>query len=342
MLDRWEPGAEVGAVAALLADLVARTRHLVDVVAGRAVDRSILDRPLPDDARRAIEASVLAGIGFDASAGRVDPSPRAFCLTVGPGDVRITTRLYNTPGLHLLHSSMHEAGHAVYAQRMQRLGVPATIAGPAGLGLDESQSRTMEVLIGQGTAFWAHHYPTVVDAAPDVFAAREEAAFVAAMAAPVVDLLRIDSGEAAYNLHVVLRMRLERALVNGDMEVAELPGAWRDLARELLGLEVPTDREGCMQDVHWSIGQWGYFPTYSLGNVYGAQLLEAARAELPDLDAHLARTGSTAPLVGWLDRNVYRHGCGMTSREVVEAATASPVASAALVRHLEARAAGQQ
>lgn len=336
LLRHHEPGAQVDVVVAALEGLATRTAPLVHGAAA-PVDSSILDRPLPRPALDRFERELLTGLGFDWERGRVDATSRAFCTTLGAGDVRLTTRLHELPGLRNLHSSMHEAGHGIYAQALQRLGLPATIAEVAGLGLDESQSRTFERFVGSSPAFWSYHFPRLVDAFPETFAAREEAAFVAAMCAPEVDLLRIDSGEAAYNLHVLLRLRLERAMVSGDLEPAGLPAAWNDGMRELLGLEVPDDAHGCLQDVHWAIGQWGYFPTYSLGNLYAAQLLEAARADLPGLDAELAGTGSTRALRDWYDAHVYAHGCSLTSHALVELATGSAVSEEPLVRHLERR-----
>lgn len=333
-LDRWEPGADADQVAGVLERLAERIAPLVHDAA--PVDTSILDRPLPDAGRRHLERELLGALGFDWHCGRIDATERAFCVTLGRGDVRLTTRLYDLPGLRNLHCSMHEAGHGIYAQALQRLALPATIADVAGLGLDESQSRLFERRIGASPAFWQHHYPRLVRRFPDVYRAGEQDAFIAAMRAPDVDLLRIDSGEAAYNLHVLLRMRIERALIDGSLDVADLPGTWNEGIRELLGLEVPDDRHGCLQDVHWALGQWGYFPTYALGNIYAAQLLDASRADIGiDLDDHLADEGTALPLRHWLDEHVYVHGCSMTSAQIVHAATGNELDETPLVRHLE-------
>jgi carboxypeptidase Taq len=231
-----------------------------------------------------------------------------------------------------VNSSLHEAGPGIYAQALQRLQLPATIAAPAGLGLDESQSRGFERIIGCSEAFWSFHFPRLAAASDGALAPADERAFVAALDAPHVDHLRIDSIGPAYDAHVLLRMRIERALLNGELRAADVRSAWNEAARELLGIEVPSDALGCMQDVHWSIGQWGYFPTYSLGNVYAAQLAERYRPELPGLDEELATTGSTRSLVAWLDEHVYAHGSGRTSKQIVEQATGRPLSIEPLAR----------
>jgi carboxypeptidase Taq len=329
-LDSWEPGADAGEVSSLLEELASQ---LVPMVREHEpVDTSILDRPLAPEAKLRFERELLAALGFDWERGRIDATERAFCTTIGPGDVRLTTRLHARPGLRNLRSSMHEAGHGIYAQRLQALDLPATLAQPPGLALDESQSRLFERFVGASPAFWQYHFPRLVDAAPDVYCADDEAAFLAAMRAPEVGLRRIDSGDAAYVLHVVLRMRLERAMLDGELDPADLPGAWNELTRELLGLDVPSDDLGCLQDVHWSLGYVGYFPTYALGTAYAAQLLEAARRELPELDSHLAAAGDCAPLLAWLDANVYAQGRVVSSAEAVTCATGAAPSAAPLVR----------
>ena len=333
LLDRWEPGADLDQVVGLLEGLVEPVTQIVRDAPH--VDTSILDRPVPRATKEQFERDVLTGLGFDWACGRVDATPRAFCTTIGPDDVRMTTRLYEVPGLRNLRSSMHEAGHGIYAQALQRLGLPATIADAPGLGLDESQSRLFERFVGGGTSFWAHHFPRLVEAAPAVLAPNEQDAFVAALQAPAVHLRRIDSGDAAYLLHIVLRMRLERAMVNGDLDPADLAGEWNAAVRDLLGLDVPDDAQGCLQDIHWALGQWGYFPTYALGGIYAAQLLEAARADLPTLDEHLASTGNTAPLRTWLDEHVYAHGQSLSSSEIVDRATSRAVTVEPLISFLK-------
>lgn len=334
LLDRWEPGADADQVASVLERLATRITPLVRDAA--PVDTSILDRPLDETGRHHLERELLGALGFDWHVGRIDATRRAFCVTLGQGDVRLTTRFYDVPGLRNLHCSMHEAGHGIYAQGLQRIGLPATIADVAGLGLDESQSRLFERRIGASPAFWEHHFPRLVRRFPDVYRADEQDAFVAAMRAPDVDLLRIDSGEAAYNLHVLLRLRIERALIDGSLDVADLAGVWNEGMQDLLGLDVPDDRHGCLQDVHWALGQWGYFPTYALGNIYAAQLLDAARGGLGfDLDEHLAEEGTALPLRHWLDEHVYTPGCSMTSAEIVQSVTGHELDETPLVRHLE-------
>ena len=333
LLQLWEPGATAAGVERLFDELVPAVTPMLSRARG---ERSgLFDRDFPAEGKRSFERAALAKLGYDWDAGRVDATPRAFCLTAGPRDVRLTTRFHDASGFHSFHSSLHEAGHGIYAQSFNRLGVPATLAAAPGLGMDESQSRLYENLVGRNDAFWTWHFPTLVRTFPGVIGDDDYEAFRSDIRTGEQWHMRVGADEASYNLHVLLRFRIERALVNGKMDVRELPDAWDAGMRELLDVAPPHDGEGCLQDVHWSIGQWGYFPTYMLGNVYGAQLLEAARRDVTDIDERLARHGDAPGLNGWFDEHVYRHGRRYDSIDLVERATGEPVSAAALVRHLE-------
>ena len=224
--------------------------------------------------RRAVEA-----IGFDFSAGRLDVTDHPFCTTLGPRDVRLTTRYDENflPGAFF--STLHEAGHGIYEQGLpaERYGLPTGEA--VSLGIHESQSRMWENLVGRSRAFWEHFFP---QAAGDV--SREALAdvslddFYFAINDVRPSLIRTESDEATYNLHILIRFELEQALLLDELRVADLPAAWREKYRHYLGIESPNDADGVLQDVHWSSGAIGYFPTYSLGNLYAAQLFEQAGA----------------------------------------------------------------
>ncbi len=330
----WEPGIDLATIDRCFDELVAGMRPLRERRASTSVD--VLLRPLDPAVMHAIEREAVTAVGFDFERGLLVPSERAFCQSLGPHDVRMTSRFHETPGMRGIHSSLHEAGHGIYAQSFARLGVPATLAAAPGLGLDEASSRTIENAIGRGAPFAEWLFSRVRTHAPDVFDADELAAFRAAVGAGERPTRRLGADEATYDLHVVVRSRIERALVNGDMQVRELPDAWDAAYDELLGVRPADDADGCLQDVHWFLGQWGYFPTYTLGNVYGAQLLAHARSTIVDLDDQLA-TGDTSSLRAWLDEHVYRHGRSWVGCELVERVTGRPVDTADHVRAVDER-----
>lgn len=342
-LAEWEPGIDLPTVDRCFAALLEGLRPLrraASTDASAALPVGLTTRPLPVDVIRAIESDAVQAVGFDPARGALVPSERAFCLPLGPDDVRMTTRLYETPGIRGIHSTLHEAGHAIYAQSFARLGVPATLAQAPGLGLDEAQSRMVENAIGRSRAFATWLFGRMRVHAP---AAYPDAGELSGLLRETVraehPLRRLGADEASYDLHVLLRMRLERALVNGTLRVAELPDAWDAASEELLGGRPVDDLDGCLQDVHWSLGQWGYFPTYTLGNVYGSQLLEQARADIgaAALDADLEASGDTRRLRDWIDEHVNRHGRAFHGRELVERVTGQPLDPEAHVRAVARR-----
>jgi carboxypeptidase Taq len=235
-----------------------------------------------------------------------------------------------------LFGTIHEAGHGIYEQAFHRLGLPATIASAPGLGMHESQSRGYENVIGRSAPFWEHWYPTLQATFPEATKGVDLDAFVRQVNTAKRSFIRVEADELSYNLHLAVRFELERAMVNGDLSVAELPEAWNATFEKWFGIRPNSNVEGVLQDVHWSGGMFGYFPTYTLGNVYAAQFTEAARTDLPNWD-DLLRAGDYAPIVAWFDEHVYRHGAAYTGREFVQRITGGPVDVAPLVRYLESR-----
>ncbi|MBL8867149.1 MAG: carboxypeptidase M32 [Planctomycetia bacterium] len=337
LLDEYEPGASTEELRTLFAELSAGLVPLLQQLtdAKHRPDRGILEREYPIDRQRLFAESAAAAIGFDFRAGRLDTTTHPFCSGFGPGDCRITTR-YNPRGFHeAFFGVLHEAGHGLYEQNLpaSRFGEPA--AQSCSLGIHESQSRLWENLVGRGRPFWDHFFPrlrqtfpTVADVDPD--------AFHRAINDVRPSFIRVEADEATYNLHIALRFELEQALVSGDLAVADLPAAWNARFRELFGLEVPNDREGCLQDIHWSFGGLGYFPTYSLGNLYAAQFLRAARQALPDLDDAF-RHGDYRPLAGWLAANIHSQGRRFRAARLCERVTGSPLSVAPFLDELRAK-----
>jgi carboxypeptidase Taq len=201
------------------------------------------------------------------------------------------------------------------------------------LGIHESQSRMWENLVGRSRAFWRHFFPQFAASFPDAAQGVTPERLFWAINHVQPSLIRVEADEATYNLHIIVRFELEQALLAGDLPVADLPAAWREKYRKYLGIEPPSDRDGCLQDIHWSAGLIGYFPTYSLGNLYAAQFCEQADRDLGGLDEQFAR-GEFAPLKGWLNCNIHRRGQCYTAAELVRLVTGEPLSHAPLMRHL--------
>lgn len=300
---------------------------------GRSLDSVFVPESLQHEFNRVI----LSRIGFDDNAGRIDVSVHPFSSGIGPGDTRITTRYREDLFLDTVSSTLHEAGHALYEQglpKQERWG--QALGEPLGLGIHESQSRLWENHVGRSHGFWTWALPEarrVFGPVLDPFTV-DDLYFAANQVRP--NLIRIESDEATYNLHIMLRFDLERALLRGDLATNDLPGAWNERIRRDLGLEVPDDRRGCLQDIHWSMGSIGYFPTYTLGNLYGAQFWEAIVADLPELDAEI-RQGRFDSLLGWLREKIHRRSRSLHADELCRELTGRPLDHAALMRHLRGK-----
>jgi carboxypeptidase Taq len=278
------------------------------------------------------EAAAVA-FGFDFAAGRLDTTAHPFCSGLGPGDCRITTRYNPRFFSEAFFGVLHETGHALYEQNLpaEHFGTP--LGSACSLGIHESQSRLWENQVGRGRPFWGHFFPRLQQTFPAALTGVEFDRFYFAINEVKPSLIRVEADEATYNLHVALRFELELGLVSGDLSVADLPGAWNERLKALLGLDVPDDARGCLQDIHWSFGGIGYFPTYTLGNLYAAQLMAAARRDLPGLDDDFRR-GDFGRLKGWLGDKVYRHGQRYRAAELCRRATGVPLAAKPFISHL--------
>jgi carboxypeptidase Taq len=295
-----------------------------------------LSGDFPVEAQRELVRRAVEAVGFDLSRGRVDVSAHPFCSAAGPSDVRLTTRYEGRPFPDSLMSALHEAGHGIYEQGLldENFGTPMGEA--CSFGIHESQSRLVENFVARSRGFWDRFLPVARPLFPGALAGVDAAAFCRALNGVRPGLIRVDADEVTYNLHIVVRFELERAMLRGELAAGDLPGAWNEAYRRELGITPPDDATGCLQDIHWSIGSVGYFPTYSLGNVYAAQFYAKAEEELGDLEAAYRR-GEFAPLRGWLRERIHRHGKRLPPRRLVEEVTGAPPDPAFLARHMEAR-----
>ncbi|MBI1302456.1 MAG: carboxypeptidase M32 [Phycisphaera sp.] len=338
LADLYEPGCTARSVSAVFDPLRPRLQRLVaDLTAsGVRPPSGFNDFAVAIPEQEALSRFVAERIGFDFNRGRLDRSTHPFCSGTHCNDVRLTTRYNERCVNDALGSTMHEAGHGIYEQGLPFARVGTPIGESVSLGIHESQSRMWENQVGRSRAFWAwlhRELPRIIGADSARFSLDELYG-----AANVVEpgFIRVESDEATYNLHIMVRFEIERAVIGGSLEVAGIPSAWNRLYKEYLGLEVPDDRRGCLQDIHWSMGAMGYFPTYTLGNLYASQFFEAACAEIPGLVEGFAR-GEFAPLKAWLNSNIHAHGRRFTPSELVERVTGKPLSAEPLMRHLEGK-----
>lgn len=335
LLDEYEQGMTAEEVERLFAPLREQTPQLVERIrsAPRQPDTRILRRHYPRSAQEQFCRLIAERIGFDWQSGRLDPTVHPFASRLSPGDVRITTRYYEDFLSPSLFGTIHELGHALY-----ELGLPEEHFGtPLGeatsLGVHESQSRMWENFVGRSRAFWEYFFPF----AQQHFSALCDVGldeFVFAINAVQPSTIRVEADEVTYNLHILLRFELELALMRGELAVVDMPDAWNERFRTYMGFTPPSDAEGVLQDVHWSGGMIGYFPTYTLGNLYGAMLYESAERDLGDLSA-MYRKGEFAPLLAWLREKVHRHGKRYTGKELVERISGQSVSAEPLLRYFE-------
>jgi carboxypeptidase Taq len=333
LIDDYEPGITAAQIAPVLEDLRKALVNILGQLAGQAVSESYLDGHYPIEAQKAFSREVATAFGYDFASGRIDTTMHPFATTLGPFDQRITTR-YNEKRFEVsLYGIMHETGHALYEQ-----GLPADRAGlPSGdaisLGIHESQSRLWENHVGRTTQFWHLWHAAACKHLPDVARySPEDLTKGVQRVAP--SFIRVEADEVTYDLHILLRFELELALVEGRLKVKELPDAWNARFYELFGLKVPDDRRGVLQDIHWSHGSLGYFPTYTLGNLNAAQLMIAAEKKVPGLTDQLAQ-GNYAPLLHWLRENIHQHGRRFLPADLMTKATGEPTQARYRVEYLK-------
>lgn len=338
LLDDYEEGMTSAEVDALFTELRAALVPLIAAVSERAdaVDDGFLHGDFPVARQRELVGGVLAQLGWDAGGWRLDEAAHPFATSFGPGDVRLTTRYDPTYAGSALYGAIHELGHGLYEAQVD----PALARTPLGegvsLGVHESQSRLWENVVGRGRPFVGWLHGQLEEAFPGQLAGVDADGLYRAVNRVRPSLIRVEADEATYGLHIILRFELERAMIAGTVALEELPEAWNDRMKRYLGVEVPDDAHGVLQDVHWSGGDIGYFATYALGNLIAAQLWERARADLPDLDGALA-AGDGAPLRDWLREHVHRWGRRLPPRSLVQQATGSPIRVEPFVAYLRGK-----
>jgi carboxypeptidase Taq len=337
LLDGYEVGETAAGLEVLFTNLRPSLVELLDAIRGSSFipDEAVLHRLYPQPLQEQFSREAVARIGYDFEAGRLDPTAHPFSTGLGPRDARITTRYDEHFFNSAFFGTMHEAGHALY-----NLGLPPEHWGtPRGqdvsLGIHESQSRLWENLVGRSLGFWRSFFPR----AQELFPALKDVdleVFHFAINRVGPSLIRVEADEVTYNLHIIFRFELERSLINGDLEVRDLPEAWNAKVQEYLGLTPPDNRDGVLQDVHWSAGLFGYFPTYTLGNIYAAQFYARAAGEVGGLEESFAR-GEFAPLLQWLREHIHSQGSRYRPRDLVRRVTGEDLNSRFLQEYLNSK-----
>ncbi len=299
-----------------LSDLVRRIAEKPET------DQSCLHGGFDESAQKALTEEIVQAIGFSFESGRQDVAAHPFCTNFSVADVRLTTRYQDYLGTAIF-GSLHEAGHGLYEQGSPMEWDRLPLAGGVSLGVHESQSRTWENIVGRSRPFWSHFLP-VLQKHFSSFNSVSLDDFYRAANKVEPSLIRVEADEVTYNLHIMIRFEMECALLTGDLKVADVPTAWNEKYEKYLGIRPDSDSNGCMQDVHWSAGLIGYFPTYSMGNLLSYQIWNVLKADLGDVDGMMAK-GNFAPILGWLQEKVYRKGALLTPKDLVMQVTGKPI-----------------
>jgi carboxypeptidase Taq len=340
LLDEYEPGATAAMIEGIFTPLRSELSTLLRRVVEKGTPPSEKPLKLTFDADRQHKFGqfVLASCGFDLAAGRLDVTTHPFCSGLGAGDTRLTTRYREERFTDALYGTLHEMGHGLYEQGLPKddhFGEP--LSGDISLGIHESQSRMWENFVGRSKSFWKWAHPHAKKyLGKDIgkFTSKE---FFAAVNTAKPSLIRVEADEATYNMHVMIRFEIERALMSGTMKVKDVPAEWNRRYKEYLNVKVPDDRRGCLQDVHWSFGLIGYFPTYTLGNLYCAQFWDKITSDLPDLQKEIAK-GKFGDLKRWLNEKIHKHGRRYRAGDLCKKVTGKELSSAPLMAHLTQRA----
>ncbi len=338
MLDLYEPGITERVLTPMFEELGSVLSPMIAAVreSGVVVDESPAQGRFDVAKQKELCMFVAKQMGYDFSAGRLDATAHPFCTTFGHQDVRITWRWQEDDIRPALYGVMHEAGHGLYEQGIVESLRRTPLGEATGLGMHESQSRLWENMVGRSEDFWTWMMPHFVEAFPEKTGTRP-GQMKAALNTCRPSLIRVEADEATYNLHIAARFFIEQQIFAGSVAVADLPELWDQTYEDLLGIRPQSVAEGVLQDIHWAMGAFGYFPTYTLGNLICAQLFDAAYAAIPELDEAIAK-GEFAPLREWLGTNIHQHGRRFSTHQLVEKATGTPLTSGPLLHHLTSTA----
>lgn len=322
LLDMYEPGMTVAKLDQVFGALREKVVPLLSAIQAspNKPDTSFLRQTFDKEKQKKFSLFILEQMGYDFDAGRLDETVHPFATGLNPGDVRITTRYLLDDVNSALFGTIHEGGHALYEQNISPDLIGTPLCTGTSMGIHESQSRFWENMIGRSRPFWKRYYPDLQSNYAGQFDSVPVEAFYRATNEVKPSLIRIEADELTYNLHIMVRYEIEKALFSESVRVADLPEVWNEKYKEYLGIAPSNDGEGVLQDVHWSGGAFGYFPSYALGNMYAAQITRTLRKELPDYD-QLIEGGNLIPIKEWLSDRIYKYGKQLTPNEIIKQVT---------------------
>lgn len=337
LLDQFEPGMKTAEVKEIFDALRPKQVELIKAISSRPqVDDAFLHLDFGEKEQWDFGVDVVTKYGYDWKRGRQDKSPHPFTTNFSINDVRITTRFEPGSGVSALFSTMHEAGHAMYEHGVNQAYERTPLASGASLAIHESQSRMWENLVGRSLPFWEHFYAGFKELFPTQLGNVDLKTFYKGINKVEPSFIRVEADEATYNMHIMLRLELEIAVVEGKVAVEELPELWNTKMEEYLGIVPPNDAKGVLQDIHWSGGLMGYFSTYALGNLISAQLWEKINQDIQDLPDQI-RQGKFDPLLSWLREKIHVHGRKYEPQELVQKVTGSKIDPAAYLHYLKSK-----
>jgi len=337
LLDIYEPGMGASGIDAVFTPLGAKLSALLKQLASRPrPDTSFLDQDFDAEKQACFSRDLMGRLGFDKKRGRLDISAHPFTTTLGDDDIRITTRYLPRQVQSGIFSTIHESGHAFYEMGFPRELGSSCLADGASMGIHESQSRLWENVIGRSRAFWKAMFPVLQSYFPEALSRPNAEDFYRAINLVEPSLIRIEADEVSYSLHIILRFELEKALFSGSLTPAELPAAWRKKMKEYLGVEPETDAQGVLQDIHWSMGSFGYFPSYALGNLYGLQFWEKLNADVPGVDEAIA-AGNFSPIRSWLRDTIYVWGRRLAPEDLLKTVTGKSLSAEPFLSYIESK-----
>lgn len=335
LLDDYEPGMTAAELERVFPPLRDELVQLLTEIqqSSRRPDTKLLFRHYPKAAQVSMVEAASRAIGFDFDAGCIHESAHPFCSGFGPGDCRLTTRYSEGQFASAFFGVMHESGHGIYEQGLRPDSFGLGMGQATSLGIHESQSRFWENFVGRSRPFWAYMYPQAKASFMEALGAISLDEFYFAINDVRPSFVRVEADEVTYNLHIMLRFEIEKQLIAGSLKPVDIPEVWNETFKTYFGIAVPSHDLGCMQDIHWNAGLFGYFPTYALGNMYAGQFFAAAGRDLGDLNQQFAR-GEFRPLKEWLNQNIHRHGKRYSAKRLVEVVTGESLSHKPLVTHL--------
>lgn len=334
LLDAFEPGITVQILDELFHSLRNQTVNLLNQIqAAQPVNDQILHKTYTPAKQQAFCFFLLRQMGYDLEAGRLDETAHPFETSIAPGDIRVTTRFIEHFLNSALFGALHEGGHALYEQNIASELIGTNLHEGTSMGIHESQSRFWENIIGRSYEFWERYFGDLQQTFPDELGDVDLVDFYAAVNAVQPSLIRVEADELTYNLHIMIRYELEKQLISGELQVVDLPVAWSTMTKDYLGIEPDNDAHGVLQDIHWAGGDFGYFPSYTLGNIYSAQIAHALERDMPDFRERV-RNGQLTDIRDWLVERIYQHGKLVTPSEVIQSVTGEPANEAYLVQYL--------